>query len=315
MSARRRTATTAAALLAAVAASGCGVGYSGGGEGPLKGAKLTVGSKDFTEQQVLGQITVQYLRAKGAAVNDQTGLVSTDAVRRSLVNGDIDLYWEYTGTSWITFLGKPKPIADPKKQFDAVAAEDLEQHGIVWIDPSTINNTYAFAIKRSRARELGIRSLDDLPALLRRPEGQKLTFCVEAEFANRPDGFPGVQEAYGFSVPRNRVRRLDTGLIYSQTGNGSCSFGEIFTTDSRVASLDLLPLSDPRRFFPNYNAAVNVREDVLRRWPVLRRLMKPIADRLDNATMQRLNAQVDNEGELPEKVARDWLVDQRLIDD
>jgi osmoprotectant transport system substrate-binding protein len=305
----------ALALLALLPAlAGCGAQYSGGGEGPLKGAKIAFGSKDFTEQRVIGQIAVQYLRSKGAGVWDQTGLVSSQAVRGSLTKGDIDAYWEYTGTAWITYFGHDKPIPDTQEQLEAVAKEDSGKNGIEWIDPAPLNNTYAFAIKRSKAKELGIEKLSDIKDLIASPKGKDLTFCIESEFANRPDGFPGVQKTYGFKVAGGRVKRLDTGLIYSQTGNGTCTFGEVFTTDGRVKGLDLLPLQDDRKFFPVYQAAISIRQDLLEKYPAIRTVMAPIAKKLTTAEMQVLNAEVDIDGVLPEEVARRWLEDEGFVD-
>lgn len=312
---RRRIVPLLATVALGSALAGCGAQYSGGGEGPLKGAEIAFGSKDFTEQKVLGQITVQYLRDQGAAVWDQTGLVSSAAVRGSLEKGDINAYWEYTGTAWITYFGNDKPIQDTKEQYDAVAKEDAKTNKIDWIDPAPLNNTYAFAIKSSKAKELGIEKLSDIKQLIESPKGKDLTFCIESEFANRPDGFPGAQKKYGFKVPSNRVKRLDVGLIYSQTGNGTCTFGEVFTTDGRVKGLDLLPLEDDKKFFPVYQAAISIRQDLLREYPQIEEVMKPIAEKLTTEEMQVLNARVDIEGVLPDKVARDWLEDEGFIDD
>jgi osmoprotectant transport system substrate-binding protein len=309
-----RSARALAVLALLPALAGCGAQYSGGGEGPLKGAKIAFGSKDFTEQKVIGQIAVQYLRSKGAGVWDQTGLVSSQAVRGSLTKGDIDAYWEYTGTAWITYFGHDKPIQDTQEQLDAVAKEDSEDNGIEWIDPAPLNNTYAFAIKRSKAKELGIEKLSDVKDLIASPKGKDLTFCIESEFANRPDGFPGVQKTYDFKVPGGRVKRLDAGLIYSQTGNGTCTFGEVFTTDGRVKGLDLLPLRDDKKFFPVYQAAISIRQDLLRKYPAIRTVMAPIAKKLTTAEMQVLNAEVDIDGVLPEEVARRWLKDEGFVD-
>ncbi len=323
MSRVRRTRVALAALTAAgLALTGCAAQYTGGGEGPLKGARIAFGSKDFTEQRVIGQIAVQYLRDQGADVWDQTGLVSSEAVRGSLERGDIDAYWEYTGTAWITYFGHDEPIADADEQFEAVAREDARTRdadgkrkpSIRWIDRAPLDNTYAFAIRADKAKELGVTKLSDLRALLDSPKGKDLTFCIESEFANRPDGMPGVQRTYGFQVARNRLRRLDTGLIYSQTGNGTCTFGEVFTTDGRIKGLNLTVLEDDKRFFPRYNAAISIRADVLREHPQIERLMRPVARRLTTAQLQVLNARVDIDGVLPEKVAKEWLRDEGLVD-
>nr|MBA2781753.1 glycine/betaine ABC transporter substrate-binding protein [Rubrobacteraceae bacterium] len=131
------------AVLAFVAA-GCGGGGGSASEAAdLSGAELTVGSKEFTEQLILGQITLQALEAAGATVNDQIGLAGTVAARKALESGEIDMYWEYTGTGWINFLGHTKPIPDSQKQFEAVAKEDLAKNDIKWLSPpAPANNTY-----------------------------------------------------------------------------------------------------------------------------------------------------------------------------
>ncbi|MEV4422583.1 glycine betaine ABC transporter substrate-binding protein [Patulibacter sp. NPDC049589] len=311
---RLRVAAAAAAVSGVLALAGCGASYTGGGDGPLKGAKIAFGSKSFTEQKVLGQIAVQYLRHEGADVWDQTGLVSSAAVRDSLTRGDIDAYWEYTGTAWLTYFGHDKPIPDADRQFDAVAKEDASKNGIDWIDRAPLNNTYALATSAKNAKALGVDSLGQLKALLAGPKGSKVTFCVAAEFANRPDGFPGVQKAYGFKAPGGRIKRLDEGLIYSQTANGTCTFGAVFETDGRIKGLDLTTLKDPDRFFPPYSGAISIRASVLKKHPQIERLMKPIAEKLTTAKMQELNAKVDIDGQLPDKVAKDWLKDAGFTD-
>jgi osmoprotectant transport system substrate-binding protein len=311
---RRRTLPLAVLAAAVLALTGCGAQYSGGGDGPLKGAQIAFGSKSFTEQKVLGQIAVQYLRDQGADVWDQTGLVSSAAVRDSLTRGDIDAYWEYTGTAWLTYFGNDKPIPDPDEQFEAVRKEDREKNDIDWIDRAPLNNTYSLAIAGDRAKQLKLDSLGQLKAFLATPDGRNASFCVAAEFANRPDGFPGVQRAYGFKVPSNRVRRLDEGLIYSQVANGTCTFGAVFETDGRIKGLGLTTLKDPDRFFPPYSGAISIKRDKLREHPEIERLMKPIAEKLTTAKMQELNAKVDIDGQLPDKVAKDWLKDEGFTD-
>lgn len=302
------------AVLLAVVLAGCGAQYSGGGEGPLKGAQIAFGSKNFTEQQVLGQIAVQYLRHQGADVWDQTGLVSSEAVRGSLERGDIDAYWEYTGTAYLGYLGHDEPIPDADRQFEAVKAEDLRENRIDWIDRAPLNNTYALATASKTAEELGVDSLGQLEELLASEEGNDVTFCVGAEFANRPDGFPGVQDAYDFRPGPSQVKRLDEGLIYSQIANGTCTFGAVFETDGRIKGLDLTTLRDPERFFPPYSAAISIRASVLREHPEIERLMRPVADKLTTEQAQELNSKVDIDGQLPEKVAREWLEAEGFTD-
>ena len=300
----------------AIAVAGCG-GAGGGGGGAAGGADLsdsefTVGSKEFTEQLILGQITLQALEAAGATVNDQTGLAGTVAARKALESGDIDMYWEYTGTGWITHLGHTKPIPDRQKQFEAVAKEDLEKNGIQWLaPPSPANNTYAMAVRSEAYEKLGVKKLSDFKQLVEE-NPEEATVCVGTEFATRDDGLPGMEKAYGFQFPSENVVKIDEGQIYQETDKGNrCNFGEVFATDGRIAALDLKVIEDDKSFFPIYNPALNVRKQAMD--PKIEKLFAPISEKLDTQTLQKLNAQVDVEGQLPEEVAEQWLSENGFV--
>lgn len=310
----------ASRLLAAVAVlalflSACGddgdTATEPGGTGVLSGSSFTVGSKEFTEQLILGQITIQVLRAAGADVSDQTGLVGSDTVRGALLSGEIDMYWEYTGTGWINHLMNTAPVKGEREQYDAVATADLEQNGVTWLEPAPFNNTYAIATSNENATALGVSKLSDLAPLQQRSPND-FTLCAAAEFLARDDGLPGLEEAYGFSFA-GRVSELELGLVYTSVDRGDpCKFGEVFATDGRIAALGLTVLEDDREFFASYLPALTVRQGV-DRIPQLRELFAPVAAALDTTTMQELNARVDVEGEQPEDVARSFLQDEGLI--
>jgi osmoprotectant transport system substrate-binding protein len=294
-------------------AAGCGGAGGGGGGGAagevdLSGAELTVGSKEFTEQLILGQITLQTLEAAGATVNDQIGLAGTVAARKALESGEIDMYWEYTGTGWITHLGHTDPLPNSQKQFEAVAEEDLKQNDIKWLSPyAPANNTYAFAVRSEAYEDLGVKKISDFEQLINE-NPEEATLCVATEFATRDDGLPGVEKAYGFEFPTENVVRMDEGQIYQATDEGErCNFGEVFATDGRIANLDLELVEDNKQFFPIYNPALNVREDVMKEYPQIAKLFAPIAKKLDTKTLQELNAKVDVEGQLEDQVAEEWL--------
>ena len=305
-----------AALVLPVAACGGGDngggGGGGGGGGKLAGKTFTVGSKEFTEQLILGQITKQVLEANGAKVKDQIGLAGTVVARKALTSGEIDMYWEYTGTGWITHLGKTKPIPDPQKQYEAVAKEDEAKNGIVWLDPAPANNTYALAVRSEDKDKLGVDALSDLASFVKdRP--QDATLCIGTEFATRDDGLPGVEKAYGFEWPKNGLKKMQEGVIYQQLDKGACNFGEVFQTDGRIAALDLALVEDDKHFFPIYNPALNVRKDVLDKSPMLRDIFAGVAEKLDTETLQKLNAEVDVDGVPEDEVAKKWLEDQGLV--
>jgi len=311
------------ALLAAVAAAvvGCGEGEDpvgggtgGGGRAPgaairpddFRGARITVGSKEFTEQLVLGQITVEALKAGGALVRDSTGLRGSEAARRALTSGDVDMYWEYTGTAQLVHLDQ-EPIADAQEQYRAVSRAD-EANGIVWLDPAPANNAYGIAVRREARRPLDVQTISDLGRLVERSP-RDAGLCVAQEFLQRPDGLPGIERTYGFEYPRNLVATLpDEGRIYGEVDKGArCTFGEVFLTDGRITANDLIVLEDDRAFSTTYNPSLNVRAEVLRRYPEIEPLFDAIASKLDNATLRALNAEVDVEGRRPDEVARRFL--------
>ena len=310
-----RAVTAGAAALAAVAAltacsSNSGQAAQGSLGQELKGAHFTVGSKDFSESILLGQITMQLLTAHGATVTDKTNIKGSTNTRTALTSGDIDMYWEYTGTGWVTYLKHTTPIPDPQQQYDAVAKEDLSANKVVWGKAAPLNNTYAFAIRKEKAAELGVKNLSDLAQLIATKPDQA-TFCIESEFSTRDDGWPGLQKAYGLTVPKSNVKLLDTGVIYSETKKGqTCNFGEVFATDGRIASLGLVVLNDDKKFFPVYNAALTLRQDTDSKYPDIRKILDPVAAKLTTEVMQQLNAKVDAEGQEPATVAKDWLAAQ-----
>ncbi|MFF3559104.1 glycine betaine ABC transporter substrate-binding protein [Streptomyces sp. NPDC002574] len=321
---RRRTAValaTCAALLAA--APGCGL-KSGSpladdvrpgtlGQGlPLKGASLTVTSKSFSEQIILGSMIGLVFKAAGADVLDRTNIQGSIGAREAVRSGDADAMYEYTGTAWITYLGNAKPITDPQAQWQAVRDADLK-NGITWLPPSTLDNTYALATTRAKNRPYGLRTLSDVAALSRR-KPSAVTLCVENEFASRDDGLPGMVKAYDMQVPASNIRKMDTGVIYTQIPKrGSCLLGEVYTTDGRIASLHLEVMEDDKHFFPNYDAAPVINSKALKRWPVIRDLLDPISRKLTTAVGRELNARVDVRGEDPRQVAKDWLVEEGFI--
>jgi osmoprotectant transport system substrate-binding protein len=276
----------------------------------LAGKSFTVGSKEFTEQLILGQITKLVLEDAGATVVDETGLVGSPVVREALVSGDIDMYWEYTGTGWITHLKNTAPVVGTRPQFEAVRDADAA-NGIVWLDPAPLNNTYAIALATEKATELGLTTLSDA-ATYATANPAAATICAASEFLARDDGLPGLEAAYGmkFATPAT----LELGLIPPAIDTGTdCLFGEVFATDARIASLGLTVLEDDKSFFPAYEPSLNVRKEVFDASPELADLFAPIAAALDTTTMTGLNAKVDVDGGEAADVAKGFLTEKGLI--
>ena len=318
---RRRASVSFAALAAATAlVAGC-VGLSSSGppakagnlarQVNLEGQSYTVGGKNFDEGLVLCQIAVAALESVNATVTDRCNIGGTDTTREALLRGDIDLYWEYTGTAWVTFLSQ-KPIKDSQAQYEAVKERDLTQNKIVWLRPTPFNNTYAFAVTKEWAQQLGLRTLSDMAAYIR--SGRPGNICIEAEYQNRDDGFAGLQRTYGFQALPDRVRVLQTGAIYQATADEKeCLFGEVFTTDGRIPQLGLTVLRDDKLYHPLYNAAPTIRKDVYDRDPNIATVFAPISAALTNEVMAELNRQRSAEGRSERRVARDWLARQGFI--
>ncbi|MZD08667.1 glycine/betaine ABC transporter substrate-binding protein [Streptomyces sp. SID5785] len=319
---RYRVRVAAAAVCGLSLLAGCGLtsgsplvddvrpGTVGRGE-PLAGAKITVTSKEFTEQLVLGAIMGIAFKAAGADVLDRTGIQGSIGAREAIKNGDADAMYEYTGTAWITYLGHSDPIPDPQQQWTAVRDAD-RKNGVTWLPKASLNNTYALAMNRANFKKYGTRTLSDVAALAKK-DPKAVTLCVESEFANRADGLPGMQKKYGMKLPAGNITQMDTGIIYTQAAKGSCTFGEVFTTDGRIKAMNLTVMDDDKKFFPNYNAAPSINTKALKKYPKMAEVIEPITKKLDNTVAQELNAKVDVDGQDPHDVAKDWLVEEGFV--
>ncbi|MQY07789.1 glycine betaine ABC transporter substrate-binding protein [Actinomadura macrotermitis] len=309
-------ATAAALTLTAGCFSQSGTDAKGGSlakGNSLKGASLTVGSKEFTEQLVLCQITALALRSAGATVKEKCGLQGSNTTRTALTSGSIDMYWEYTGTAWINYLKNTRPIGDPAEQYRAAAEQDLAKNKVKWLAAAPANDTYAIAAKTTAAQELGVKTLSDY-ARLARTDPAKAATCVASEFAGRSDGWPGLQKAYGFTLPKQQVATLAEGAIYDAIGKRRpCTFGMTTTTDGRIKALGLTPIADDKKFFPVYNPALTLRDEVHRAHPAIQKIIDPVAAALTDQVLQDLNGQVDIKGKEASDVAQAWLQSKGFI--
>ena len=295
-----------------VIAVGCGGGGTSG-EVDLSDANITVGSKEFTEQLILGQMSILVLENAGATVKDQTRLAGSVATRKALTSGQIDMYWDYTGTGWIVYLGHTKPIEDSYKQYEAVAKEDLKKNGVEWLPPAPANNAYALAVRSEAVDKLGVTKLSDLKQLVEE-QPDEATVCAASEFLNRDDGLPGLEKAYGFEFPKENISELAEGPIYQAIDQGEkCNFGEVFATDGRMANLGLTVLEDDESFFPIYNPSLLVNKKVMEQYPQIEKIFAPINKKLTTEELQKLNERVDVKGELEDQVAEDWLKENGFI--
>ena len=269
---------------------------------------IVVGGKAFTEQQIMSQMTAQLLQAKGFKVEVKAGMGSA-VVRQAQENGQIDVYWEYTGTSLITY----NKINDRMSAADTYAkVKELDAaKGLVWLNPSKANNTYALAMNQDESAKLGIATISDLAAKIK--GGAKLTFASNAEFYARPDGLKPLEEKYGFEFTRDNIKRMDTGLVYQALKDRQVDVGLVFATDGRIPAFHFVVLKDDKSFFPSYALTPVVRKQVLDANPKIADYLNALSAKLDDATMARLNASVDVDKKTVEDVARGFLKQQGLI--
>ena len=270
---------------------------------------IVVGGKAFTEQQIMTAMTVALLKAKGFNPERKAGMGSA-AVRSALENGQVDVYWEYTGTG----LGVFNKITDKFDSAEAAYRKIKEvdaAKGIVWLNMSAVNNTYGFAMNRDDAQKRGIATMSDLARVMN--GGAKLTFASNAEFYARPDGLPGWQKAYGFEFERDNVKRMDTGLTYSALKDRQVDTAVVFATDGRIPAFNFVVLKDDKNYAAPYNLTPVVRKEILDKNPRLADALNALAAKLNDDNMAKLNATVDVDKKTVEEVAEGFLKANGLV--
>lgn len=270
--------------------------------------KVVVGGKNFTEQQIMTSMTAQYLQAKGFEVDERAGMGS-GVLRKAQESGQVDIYWEYTGTALITF-NKIEERLSAEEGYRKVKELDAAR-GLVWLTPSKANNTYALAMQRSEAEAKGIKTLSDLAKAVN--GGTELLFACNAEFAARADGLMPLQKEYGFKFKRSQVKRMDSGLTYQALKEGQVNIALVFATDGRIPAFDFVTLQDDRNYFPAYALTPVLRAETLKNNPSLEALLNDLSSRLDDQVMSQLNAEVDVSQQTIEDVAQNFLKSQGLL--
>ena len=271
-----------------------------------KSTRIRIASKNFTEQLILGELMAQLIESKTDLIAERHfNLGGTMICHGALVNGEIDLYAEYTGTALTAILKHPV-ISDPEEALRHVAKAYRQRFGARWLKPFGFNNTYAMTVRSADAEQHGWDSISDLVEVAAR-----LRAGFTAEFAERPDGYPGLRENYGLRF--GQVRDLDPSLMYEAVRNGEVDVICAFATDGRIAAYHLNPLKDDKRFFPPYHAAPVIREEAARSHPELISVLSSLAGLLDDAAMQRLNFEVDGKKQSPAHVAEAFLRGRGLL--
>ena len=256
--------------------------------------KIVVGSKTSTEQLLLGQILLLTLKEAGYEVVDKTGIDGTGAVRSALENGEIDLYWEYIGTALSNVHNIPPEFNDT--QAALMLARTLDQsQGLVWLDTAAFNSTYTLMIESSNVAQ-GLVTLEDLANFMNKNDSP-LTLCVDIEFFAGADGLSGLQDHYGFQFKDENILLMEFDQIYQHLREGKCEVAEGHSTDGRIAAWNFHSLEDTRQFFPPYNAAPLIRQEVLDQFPELTdqltQLVQEMGRGLDDNRISVLNACID----------------------
>lgn len=269
---------------------------------------VVVGGKNFTEQLLMASMTSQLLQAKGFKPDIKSGMGSA-VLRQAQENNQVDIYWEYTGTSLITYnkVTERLSAADTYKKVKELDAAK----GLVWLNPSKANNTYSLAMNSDDAKKQGIASISDLAAKVK--GGSKLTFASSAEFYARPDGLKPMEQMYGFEFGREDVRRMDSGLLYSALRDRQVDVSLVFATDGRIPAFNFVVLRDDKGFFPAYALTPVVTKKFLDANPKVADILNSLSAKLDDATMAHLNASVDVDKKTVEEVGQTFLKQQGLI--
>lgn len=285
---------------------------------------IRVGSKQFTEQIVLGQIMLAALEDAGYSVEDRTNLGSTQVNRDALVNGEIDVYAEYTGTALYNYFNDVEwadipedAYADRELGYALVSSYDAVLNDLIWLEPTPANNTYAFAVTSDFAEENGIYTAVDFADYVN--SGGEVYMATGDEFAQRPDGIPAFEQTYGFDLTEDQLLVIAGGTP-AQTeqalneGANGVNVAMAYATDGALQAYNFVVLEDPFGAQPIYAPTPVFRGEVIRANPEIAGILNPIFRALDNVTLQGLNAAVEVDGENPSDVARTWLAENGFIE-
>ena len=283
----------------ALVAAACG---GGGGSDTT----VSVGSKDFTEQLIIGEMYALMLEENGFTVERKLNLGGTPVAQAAIESGEIDFYPEYTGTALLTVLKLPVN-GDQQAVYETVKQAYQEQFNLVWLDPSPMNNTQALAMTEERAEALDIRTISDFAA-----QASTLTLIGPPEFEIREDGLPGLQAAYGnFSL--KGYKAVDPGLRYKGLVDGEADVAVAFGTDGEIDAFNLVVLEDDQGLFPPYQVAPIVSQAALDENPGIAEALNQLSPLLNDGVMRELNYEVSGNQREPAEVAREFLVNAGLV--
>ncbi|WP_228282358.1 glycine betaine ABC transporter substrate-binding protein [Rubrobacter tropicus] len=291
-------------------AAACG---GGGGGSSSDGPSITVSSKKFTEQILLGEMYAQAFEDEGYNVERKLDLGSEQVMDKSLQDGTIDVYPEYTGTAYVAILKKP-PESYPKsaeETYRQVAKfyKNRKDTPMQMLEPAPFENNYGIVMLSKEANERGIENLDDLAA-----QSDELVFSSYSEFQNRSDGYKNMQDSYPELDFKDIKIVNDLGIRYKALAEGEADVGIGFTTDGQLASPELKVIEDNKDIWPKYYPAPVITQEFLDKNPDAKKILNEVSASLDADKMRELNGAVDLEQEDPEDVAQGHLEDAGIIE-
>lgn len=296
-------------ILSLVSLTGCDRGPISVERQQVENVQIKVGCKMHTEQMILMKILSIYLKEQGYDVSE-VHYMSTPVARNALENGKIDLYWEYTGTALRLFYHHPAE-SNPQIAYQTISQLDRDK-GLVWLNMTPSNSTYSILMQHDKAEKLGITSISELAAYMNK-EKPEYQFASSSEFYNRIDGLVGLQLKYGFAFQQGNVNRMETKLLYNALREDQFDVISGIATDGRIAQYDLLELKDDLVFFPAYNGAPVIRQQMLEQHPELKGLINRIPALISIETLKDLTYQVDVERRDVFEVVRAWLEQKQLL--
>lgn len=302
---KRRTVQKAGISVAALLLAGVFVFTSLGGR--MENSRIiSIGSKDFTEQEILGNMMADLIENRtDISVNRRLSLGGTQVCFGALKNGDIDLYIEYSGTAYTDMLEHP-PISDMDKVYETVSAELKEIYNINVLKQMNFNNTFVLAVTQETAEKYGFESISDFAK-----KADSLTSGLTFEFTNREDGLTGLQKTYGFQMGKNIT--LDNAPRYMALQKGDVEVIDAYATDGLLKKFGLKSLTDDQKFFPPYYAMPIMRGETLEKYPEIPAILEELSSLLTDEVMSELNYKVDELQQSPEEVAREFLKENGLI--
>ncbi|WP_243450380.1 glycine betaine ABC transporter substrate-binding protein [Desulfosporosinus sp. Sb-LF] len=291
---------------------GCGSQTASKGaeaETAKKGPTIKISSKTFTEASLLGTLSLQYLKGLGYPVENKMGLGELAVIRPALTSGQIDLYWEYTGTGVMNLMNHA-PVFEAQESYKLIKEWDAK-NGIEWLDYAPMDDTYGIVVRSDVAEKYNLKTTSDYVAQVKK--GEHLKFVSFPEWDGRADGLPSFEKSYDFKMPKDDIVDVAMGLNYDTLKAKKGDLALAFTTEPRIVADKLVMLQDDKKAFPVYNACPVVRKQIVDAYPTLAADLKKLSSILDTKTITELNMQADIEKKSIEEVSTTFLKSKGLL--